>query len=419
MKNNEENVFEEYSKEYMAIENMIAQCAHLAVAAVKSKLYNSRAVENDVEANPTNIYTCIKCYEHSDYGCRMDNGYRLRIERLFRAIAKENLPMACYNQTHYDLILPVLMFHYIVTYESNSESATKRTGLNKDKQEENGEDIKWGKSFPKKPASLTIARKERNQQAFTKAITAADVIAHENKFAANDLIPANIKTACEGIFSLSDQFENVKLCAEYSRAGCFLYDLLSADQKDRTPLDMILRLHMVSELHDILINTRYILRGEGYTHQGSALNPLAQYVSERCGPLTPYPFTRSENYKDYRKLSLATLSKQKQFELIYNYLSENYVFQAPDILEFFLDKTKLSPCIRMDEQFKEYARAITALMKVMPKLTETKKASDAVIRMVNLFREDKIQESYERSEDYGVKEDIEEIMRLRNHNYDQ
>ena len=88
-------------------------------------------------------------------------------------------------------------------------------------------------------------------------------------------------------------------------------------------------------------------------------------------------------------------------------------------MEFFLDKTKLSPCIRMDEQFKEYARAITALMKVMPKLTETKKASDAVIRMVNLFREDKIQESYERSEDYGVKEDIEEIMRLRNHNYDQ
>lgn len=419
MKNNMKHYIEECSKEYITIEEMIAQCAHLAVAAVKSKLYSSRAVENSVVANPSNIYACVNCYKESDYGCRMDKDYQLRIDRLFRDIADNHLPMACYNQEHYDLILPVLMFHYIATYESNSESATKRAGLNKDKQKNNGADIKWGKTFPKKPATLVINRKERKEQSFVKAITAADKIAHDNQFASNDLIPGNVKTACEGIFSLSDQFEKVKLCAEYSRAGCFLYDLLSADKKNQTPLNTLLRLYMVSELHDILPNTRYILRGEAYIPQAADQHPLNQYVSERCDSLSPYPITRSENFKGSKCLSLTSKSKQKQFELLYNYLRENYIFQMPDILEFFLDKSILSPYIRMDEQFKEYARAITALIKAMPKLAETQKVSDAVTRMVNLFREDKLQESYEHSEYYAAMKDVEEIMSLRNNRQPQ
>ena len=410
MKHNTKKYIEECAKEYLAVEEMITQCAHLAVAAVKSKLYSSRAVVNSVEANPGNIYTYVNCYKESDYGCRMDKDYQLRIDRLFRDIADNHLPMACYNQTHYDLILPVLMFHYIVTYESNSETATKRAGLNKDKQKNKSEDIKWGKTFPDKPASLVIARKERNEASFVKAIATADKNAHDNNFGSNDLIPDNVKTACEGIFSLSDQFEKIKLCAEYSRAGCFLYDLLSADKKNQTPLDTLLRLYMVSELHDILTNTRYILRGEAYMHQAADQHPLNQYVSERCDSFCPYPITRSENFKGPKHLSLTSKSKQKQFELLYNYLRENYIFQMPDILKFFLDKSMLSPYIHMDEQFKEYARAITALMKLMPKLTETQKSSDAVIRMVNLFREDKLQESWENSEDYATAKEAAELL---------
>ena len=52
--------------------------------------------------------------------------------------------------------------------------------------------------------------------------------------------------------------------------------------------------------------------------------------------------------------------------------------------------------------------------RYVPYLKETAKTANAVIRLVNLFREDKLQESYEKSEDYSIKEDIEYILNFQN-----
>lgn len=412
MKENSISDIEAMARDYDNVEKMIAQCAHLALDAVKAKLYNTRPVENSVQANYNAIYNCFNCYKSSHYAAGTSDEYKLRIDRLLRDIAEDHLPMACYNQKHYDLILPVLMFHYIVTYESNPESTAKRERKNKEKQKSKNEDIKWGKKFPDKPATLIVARKERNKKLFSNVIDSSRESALEKNYASNDLIPDNIKNACEGIFSLSDQYEKIKLCADYSRAGCFLYDLLSIGHNTQKPLDTILRLYMVSELHDILTNTRYILRGEAYATQSESNSPLNQYVCERCDFSNPYPVRRSrENaLSKVKTLNLDSKTKQVQFEQLYNHLSEEYIFQTPDILDFFLNKEILEPCAAIDEVFKKYAKALSELMNVMPYLTKTESTSGAVIRMVNLFREDKLQESWERSEQNSIMKDIQEIL---------
>ena len=102
------------------------------------------------------------------------------------------------------------------------------------------------------------------------------------------------------------------------------------------------------------------------------------------------------------------------FEKLYKHLSEDYKFDTPDILDFFLAKEILDPCIQSDKVFKEYALAIDTLLGYVPYLKETVKTANAVTRLVNLFREDKLQESYEKSEDYSIKEDIEYILNFRN-----
>lgn len=414
MENNFEPLYD--PSEYIRIEEMIRQCAHLALEATKSRLHQGRPLANNAKAESETILKYMNCYINSDYGTDLSDRYHLRIDRLFRAIAEEKLLRACYNQKHYDLILPVLMFHHIVKYEGNKESAIKR-----DRSKKAGStDVKWGKSFGKQPEMITIPRLARNKANYSKAIISTIDIAQKKDLPSNDLIPENVKNAWTGIASLSDQYKCIKLCAEYSRAGSFLYDLLSVLHKKDKPLDTILRLYMVSELHDVLTNTRYIIRGEAYA-KAKIQRPLSQYVYEKSHPneedrfVQPYPIQYLPEKLESQQADLVKAKTQRDlFEKLYKHLSEDYKFNTPDILEFFLAKDILGPCVQLDKVFKEYAAAIKILLRHVPYLKETEQTANAVVRVVNLFKEDKFQESWEKSEDHSIEDDIQYILNLRN-----
>ena len=424
MENNFEPLYD--SREYIHMEEMIQQCAHLALEATKSRLHGGRPLANNAKASPGVILKYMDSYKTSDYATNLPDYYHLRIDKLFRTIAEEKLLRACYNQKHYDLILPVLMFHHILKYEGNKESAISRVNSMRDKANANKDDVQWGKAFLAKPETITIPRLVRNKGNYSKVISATVNTAQEKDLQSNDLIPENVKNAWIGIASLADQYEDIKYCTEYSRAGSFLYDLLSILHNKDNPLDTILRLYMVSELHDVLTNTRYIVRGEAYA-QGKIRRPLNQYVYEKRQHNNesllnstdlfsePYPIQYVSNKLEVQQADLAKAKTQRDlFEKLYKHLSEDYKFDTPDILDFFLAKDILDPCIQLDKVFKEYALAIETLLGYVPYLKETAKTANAVIRLVNLFREDKLQESYEKSEDYSIKEDIEYILNFRN-----
>ena len=67
MKENIISDIETMARDYDNVEKMIAQCAHLAVDAIKAKLYKSRTVANSAQANYTAIYNCFNCYKNSGY----------------------------------------------------------------------------------------------------------------------------------------------------------------------------------------------------------------------------------------------------------------------------------------------------------------------------------------------------------------
>lgn len=93
-------------------------------------------------------------------------------------------------------------------------------------------------------------------------------------------------------------------------------------------------------------------------------------------------------------------------------LYENYTFNAPEILEFYLDKTILAPCIDMDETIRTYTKSVKLLVAKAPHYEHTVAHAKTAIRMINLFLEDKLQKSYEKSEDYAHLLEAREILGL-------
>lgn len=65
------------------------------------------------------------------------------------------------------------------------------------------------------------------------------------------------------------------------------------------------------------------------------------------------------------------------------------------ILEFYLDKSILKPCIDMDKTIKCYANAVSILARELPHLKYTDSHAQTAIRMTRLFREDQVLEAFE------------------------
>ena len=397
------------------VEEMIRLCAHSAVRDTRIWFDGDRPLAEDINPDFGVILKLIGCYKESTFAEGTDNDYKARVDTLFRDVAVEKLPNACRNQVHYDLILPVLMFYFIMKNESNPESIAVRVGKNKEKQKRTGENIRWSLKIQKEPLKIALARKNRKEASFARVIASARSVALKENFDKNELIPDNVKEACMGIFSLEDQYEKIQLCSEYARAGCFLRKLLVAADKGSKPLDTILRLYMIAELHEILTCTRFALEGVGSGNNGTIDKPLEYYVNvkRKQGIEQRYPIQCVTDSVPERtkKLLNQTKTQKERFLKFYKHLNENYVFDTPDILDFFLDNKVLEPCIGAVGMFEEYAKAAEKLIDAIPYLEETEKAANTVSRLVHLFREDQVEASWRESDDYSIMQEVEDILR--------
>ena len=250
-------------------------------------------------------------------------------------------------------------------------------------------------------------------------ISTAEDLAIKTKFKTNEAIPLPMRIACEGIFPLKEKYETVKYCSEYARVGCFLYDLLKAASDGRPQLDMLLRLYMVPEVHDVLRNTRHIIRGYGYSSSDkNKQRPLKQYCAENSTESTEYeiPVPFSVKYRSFQAhdettdLLKATRAQKDKFLVFHDHLYKTYLFDDIDILDFYLDKTILEPCIDMDDTIRKYAKAVKILVRKLPVYEDTVTHAETAIRMTKLFREDQVQEAWENSDDYAVRQEVKKIF---------
>ena len=355
--------------------------------------------------------------------------------RATRKMWKLLLISTCAMIRHYDLILPVIFFRCIMLNEFNPDSVNNRASELKDQLAKEVQDIApeelsanyfnnlqedpkwigrrspWIKNYDSGDVlAVKLYQFEENERSFREIVSEAEKLAIEAKFDTNIYIPPAVRIACNGFFHLKDKYEIVKSCSEYARVGCFLYDLLKATANDEQILDTILRLYMIAEVHTVLCCTGYIIRGESYTgNLQYKERPLLRFYKATGQQLIQY---KAEDTPIQTENLLAIkASKKNQFLRYYNHLYENYSFNAPEILEFYLDKTVLSPCIGVDKVIKTYAADVKHLMAKLPYYERTVSHAKTAIRMTNLFRDDKLEESWENSEDYVISQEALEVLK--------
>lgn len=434
----DENPSAMYSHHFAKFEEMVQKCAAAAVRDTRIAWKNNSDSLADIDLNVPLINKIISAYKNSRVGMNLKDFYIRRVRDEFTFLAIEELKRSCHNQEHYDLILPVIFFRCIMLNEFNPESVKNREEDLKNQLTEdeltNSKDLQWpewsadnfdayfaDEKWAKRKSkwiktydsggilTVKLYQLKTRKKSFYKVISAAEKEAVKVNFRTNNAVPPAVRIACTGFFPLKDQYETVKRCSEYARIGCFLYDLLEATANKEQPLDTILRLYMIAEVHDVLSCTGYLIRGEAYPGKTNEKEqPLSRFDKVTGKQLMHYA---SEDIPAQTiKLLHDTEYQKYQFLPFYDHLYKNYTFNAPEILEFYLDKTILDPCIGVDEEIRKYAANVKSLVSKLPYYEHTVSHAKTAIRMTNLFREDKLQESYENSEDYATFLEASELL---------
>lgn len=255
---------------------MVQKCAAAAVRDVRLAWTNSRLAEEKININLPLINRIIAAYKSSCFGKDLSDFYIKRVRDEFVFLVGTELMRSCHNQAHYDLMLSILFFRCIMVNECNPDSVKDREAELKsqlsEKELNNNQEINlselpdnyfdaclenekwvkrrspWIRNYDSgEPLTIKLYQLEENKKAFYNAISAAEREAIKANFHTNDAVPLSVRVACTGFFPLKDQYETVTRCSEYSRIGCFLYDLLDATANKEQPLDTILKLYMIAE----------------------------------------------------------------------------------------------------------------------------------------------------------------------------
>lgn len=285
----DENPSATYDYNFEKFEEMVQKCASAAVRDVRLAWTNNKVIGRDIDINISMINKVIASYKQSSFGKDWDDSYIMRVRDEFVFLIWTELRRSCHNQKHYDLILPVIFFRCIMQNEFNPASVKNRVTELKDYQSLIAQEVElqglsdddlddlylkeewinrrspWIKTFESgEVLGVKLYQLEDNEKSFYELISEAERLAIKANFNTNEAIPQAVRIACNGFFPLKDKYELVKSCSEYARVGCFLYDLLEATSDSKQPLDTILRLYMIAEIHKVLNCTGYIIRGEAY-----------------------------------------------------------------------------------------------------------------------------------------------------------
>ena len=438
------------STEFESLEAMIQLCAASAVRDTRRAWKNGKTlIDGDkIDLNFDLVNKLIKSYKESTFGKGFSTAYIKRVKEEFLFLINAELKHCCHSQEHYNLILPVIFFRCIMQDEFNHRSAKIRESeldLRASEPEESSEEqweeiaahnkvyeeddkdwIKrertWTRNYDSgKLLSVELYQMETQQDIFHDIIREAEDLAISRNFKANGAIPAEVRIACEGFFQLKDKYEIVKKYSENAKVGCFLYDLLQTTADIQRPLDTILRLYMIAEVHDVLSYTGHLIRGEAY----AAINaeedkeqPLKQFVEESRTAVEPFssvlpcfikPKVSDSGEETSNKLKKIKAQK-RMFMEFYDYLYKTYEIEDINILDFCLDKDVLEPRVYLDKTIIKYIRSISSLIKLIPRLEDTVAQAKTAIRMTNLFREDKIVESWEHSNEHAMLLEAKELL---------
>lgn len=319
--------------------------------------------------------------------------YEEYIEHNFRQCVDQYLSDSCVDQQHFDLILPVAFFSLVLQNESNADSVSRRAG----KIDAEGIDsTPWKYRNPFKLKPVKIDYNSGDEKRFREAVSSLELCVARYTHVGYPIFSEKISNALQCTLRMEDQYWKIKCIAEHARIGVFLYDILKATHDERRPLNTILRIYMVMELHKTFDWTRMILSYSPddelqLLRKGMLLRfflgvdaTSAKYLKDLTIPL----YCKENDIKAAIKNHLKQkIQVREQYIKHYPFLHDSFDWEVDRFIEYYLNPNELRKYIGIDKEMLAYTKAMKSLIAIIPKFNITNDVGDKILKLDQIFSE--------------------------------
>lgn len=379
------------ASDFRKLDELIAKCASYALEDSK-KDYRTQKAYGKSNVSDEDFSLLWSCYENSDFSNGISKEYQNFVESEMRYLVQDLIGPCFKNSNRFEVMLPVVFYSLIVQNESNRSTVMRRENKVLLARKTGGTPPTWNLRDPYLEWKK-IYRPDKDEEAsFSNKIFDISKQSTSTKISENSFIAKGVKNVISVFPELSGCFYHAKFYSDISRAGQFLYYVLKeTDDKTRT-VDTLIRMYCIVELQNVLQGCRAICDDVIYaTCNGykrfkdySSKSIIKDYSLTKLGD--PYGNTIfSRKHYDFLVYyigdgdspnfdSVLNLNSKGAdiFEECYTYISENFYFEMPDIIEFYLQEDKLSRYINAEEVLLQYEKAVRNLLTFLPKLHRVK-----------------------------------------------
>lgn len=379
------------ASDFRKLNILIAKCANYALEDSK-KDFRAQNAYGISQVSDEDFSILWSCYENSDYYKGRNEKYLQFVEDEMRSLVQSTIGPCFKNKNRFEIMLPVIFYSLIVQNESNRATVSRRE--NKVLSALNAEEPLplWNLRDPFREWKKVYRPDPDEEAIFANKIMDISKQAVEVGLSKNHFIHKAVNDTISFFPELGGCFYHTRFYDDMARAGQFLYYVLKETDDQKKALDTLIRMYCIIELQNVLQSCRAICDNQVYA-ACDGYKRFKDYTSKDI--IKDYAFTKlrdpygntilsKKKYDflvyytgdgeepDFDAVLNQNLKGADLFALYYEYLSENFYFDMPDIIEFYIDEHKLSYYIGAESLLIQYEKAVKNLLNFLPKLNRVK-----------------------------------------------
>lgn len=382
------------ASDFRKLNDLIAKCANCALEDSR-KDYRIQKAYGESNVSDEDFSLLWSCYENSDYSKGVSIDYQQFVESELRYLVQDLIGPCFKNKNRFEIMLPVIFYSLIVQNESNRTTVVRRSNKVLSARKNGVTFPSWNLRDPYREWKKVYRPDKDEEAVFSSKIKSLSNQASSTDVFHNSFIAKVVKETIPNFTELSECFYHAKFYSDMSRAGQLLYYVLKETDNQTRALDTLIRMYCIIELQNVLQSCRAICDDKIY----AACNGYKRFKNYSSKDIIKdYAFTKlrdpygnailsKKKYDflvyyigdgdepDFNAILNSTSENIDLFEIYYTYLSENFYFEMPDIIEFYLQEDMLSSYINADEVLIQYEKALRNLMNFLPKLHRVKEKS--------------------------------------------
>lgn len=380
-----------YASDFRKLNDLIAKCAKCALEDSR-KDFRAQNAYGISDVSDEDFSILWSCYENSDYYKGRSEKYLQFVEDEMRSLVQGSIGPCFKNKNRFEIMLPVIFYSLIVQNESNRATVARRenkvlSALNA------GEPLPlWNLRDPYREWKKVYRPDADEEAIFANKMMDISQQAVKADLSRNLFIHEAVNKTISYFPELCGCFYHTRFYDDMARAGQFLYYVLKETDDQKKALHTLIRMYCLIELQNVLQSCRAICDSkiyaacDGYKRfkDYTSKEIVKDYALTRLGD--PYGntilskkkydflvyYTGDGEEPDFDAVLNQNSKGTDLFELYYEYLSENFYFDMPDIIEFYLDENSLSYYIGAESLLIQYEKAVKNLLNFLPKLKRVK-----------------------------------------------